>query len=102
MADETWMDDFDLEESLTKLRDVSVEMAVYLEVVNTLKKRCHAYIKETGEVAQVEGVILKFSKGYTSTRVDQKAVKEDARNDESLQKYVYQKDVAPGLSIIIE
>jgi hypothetical protein len=101
MSDD-WMDDFDLVKSLEALRDLKVELALYLEQVATLEKRCKAWIKETGEMPDVEGVELRVSRGYTVVRVDQKAVKEDARTRPELEIYLQEKQVAPGLRIIIE
>ncbi len=96
------MDDFDLEESLTDFRDQKIEAAVYLETVSNLEKKCKAYIKATGEVAHVDGVELRFSKGYPVTRVYQKQLKQDAEHDKGLQRYVYEDEVSPGLRIIVE
>lgn len=99
---EDWMDTFDIVKALTAFRDQSIEAAVYLETISNLEKKCKAYIKATGEVVEVEGVILKFSKGYPVVRVRQADIKRDAKNDESLRKYVYDDTVSPGLRIIVE
>ncbi len=99
---EDWMDTFDLVKALTTFRDQSIEAAVYLETVSNLEKKCKAYIKATGEVVEVEGVELRFSKGYPVTRVYQKQLKDDARNNKELQRYVYEDEVSPGLRIIVE
>lgn len=50
-----------LEELLTEYRDMKVELAYSLERLMTLEKQIKTIVKETGEVAEVEGARIKVT-----------------------------------------
>ena len=58
-------DEFDLEQALTFLRDITEEFSIYLakfEAIKKLQDKCKEYIRDTGESPDVPGVVLKFGK----------------------------------------
>jgi hypothetical protein len=58
-------DDFDVEEALAFLHDMKIELAIYyarIEGLQKLEKKCKEAIRATGEVPDVENVVVKFGK----------------------------------------
>lgn len=59
------LDELDLEEALTFVRDNKIELAMYyarIEALQKLEKKIKDAIRATGEVPEVEGVVVTFGK----------------------------------------
>lgn len=59
------IDDLDINEALAFIKDMKIELAVYyarIEALQKLEKKVKEAIRESGEIPEVEGVIVKFGK----------------------------------------
>lgn len=58
-------DEFDVGEAIEFIMEMKIELAMYyarIEGLQKLEKKCKEYIRETGEVPDVEGAVIKFGK----------------------------------------
>lgn len=77
-------DEFDVDEALAFLKEMKMELAMYyamIEGLQKLEKKIKEAIRETGEIPDVEGAIVKFGKPSKRTMVYTKKLVECAAKD---------------------
>lgn len=77
-------DEFDVDEALVFLKDMKIELAIYyarIEALQKLEKKIKEAIRATGEIPEVEGIIVKFGKPSTRNYAYLKKLVESAEKD---------------------
>ena len=77
-------DEFNVDEALAFVKEIKMELAIQyatIEAIKKLEKKCKEAIRATGEIPEVEGVIVKFGKPSTRTMVHTKKLIDMAASD---------------------
>lgn len=78
------IEQLDVNEVLEFIRDMKMELAIYyarIEALQKLEKKAKEAIRYSGEIPDVEGVIVKFGKPFSRTMVHTKMLVESAKKD---------------------
>ncbi len=95
--------DMTLEEMLEEFRDIKVELAFPLERKDTLEKAIKAHVRETGEVATVDGANIKVIHVKAGRRAKTKELLVDALSDPNLaSKYVRESPASVRVKIEVD
>ena len=92
----------ELEEMLAQYRDVKVELAYPLEVLKTLEKKIKAYVKENGEVAEIDGARIVVRPSKPRDKWDLAGLKAFAEQDARIMKYYEQVTYSPAIVIQVD
>ena len=93
---------FNLKDALKTYRDMFIELGPGLAVMEGLEKRIKEHIKETGEVAEVDGVKVSVRQGYTRKSWDSKKLEGYATAHPEIWDFCKESETAPSVSLKVK
>lgn len=92
----------EFESLLAEYRDLKVEMAFFLEVLRTLEKRIKTHVKETGELAEIDGARIVVRPSKPRERWDPKGLTTYAITNPEILQYKTMITYSPSVIIQVD
>lgn len=91
-----------LEDKLAEYRDIKQELGPFLDRLKALEKDIKEHVKDTGEVAEIQGARIVLGRAYTRDAIDRVPFLDYARNKQHLHKFIKTISVSPAVKIQID
>ena len=91
--------DVNLELLLEMYRDMKTELQPALDQLKAIENDIKKHVKETGEVAEIDGASVSLRHGYTRTSWDGKALKGYAAAHPEILEFCKERQVGPSAVI---
>lgn len=86
-------------EKLERLRDMKAEIMPMLNEIAQLEKEVKSDILDTGEIPEVDGVMVKIRNGYSRQSWDGKALQGYAAAHPEIMQFCSETNVAPSVAL---
>jgi hypothetical protein len=87
---------------LEQYRDMKVESAYYLEVLKKLEKEIRVHVRETGEVAEIEGARIVVRSSKPRIKWDQQGLDRYSKSHPAILKFRSEVTYSPSVLIRVE
>ena len=95
-------DQGELERLLVLYRDMKVEAAYYIEVLKNLEKRIRAHVKETGEIAEIDGARIVVRPSKPRIKWDMEGLDGFAKTNPEILKFRSEVNYSPSVLIQVD